>query len=94
MSFLNLSANQETVKAAGANPFDYLAVRFANDGKMLHMLEYNGSQWIPYSHIPTIPVTWTIEQQYLGTAHKLSEFYNVYCWQQHVGYQNFANWVE
>ena len=84
----------KTVKAAGANPFDYLGVSFSADGKKIDILEYNGSQWITYEHIPTIPVTWTVAPQFLGTSHKLSAFYNVYCWQQHVGYQNFATWVE
>ncbi len=83
----------KVVKPHGANPFDFLGLTFSADGKKLHMLEYNGNQWVPYNHIPTIDVTWAVQRTYWGTSHKLSNFYRLFCWQGDNGYQNFSNWV-
>lgn len=82
------------VKAAGNNPFDYLAFRYSKDGTSLEILEYSGGHWVKYEDADGWNLKTTAPKNRWGTAIRLSELgYKIYSWADEDGYNNFSGWV-
>ncbi|EGR2525054.1 TIR domain-containing protein [Vibrio cholerae] len=89
------SKSQET-KKKGPNPFEYVGVTFSDSGKTVTLWEKINGEWIKYDKIDgsaSYQLDTPVKQEMRGNGYNLSHFYNVYCWVDDSGYQNFSNWV-
>jgi hypothetical protein len=83
--------NQRT-KANGLNPFDFLGVRYNQDGSTITGLEYR-NQWQDYSDLSG-SLGSNQDQSLWSQSLKLSHFFRTYDWITDNGYNNFASWVD
>ncbi len=80
-------------KPLGNNPFEYIAVRFNNDGTIATPLEYMNGEWIDYQHLESFKIK-TMPQEKWGGGYKLSYWFPVYDWIADDGFNNFSKWIE
>ncbi|HTB80262.1 MAG TPA: TIR domain-containing protein [Opitutaceae bacterium] len=80
-------------KLAGPNPFEYLAVRFAQDGKSVELFEWDGQKWIAYTDLRGWSFPEAKDQSVRGQVYQLKKWYSVYDWNTNSGYDNFPTWV-
>jgi hypothetical protein len=86
--------NQST-KTEGPNPFEYLGVRYSDDGKKGTILEYTSNKWIEYTEIDGIAsFQANVSRDLWGNGYKLSAFYKCYDWAADNGYSTFPNWLK
>ncbi|TDX36565.1 TIR-like protein DUF1863 [Halanaerobium congolense] len=88
----NIKDKYGNVAIQGHNPFDYLAVKYNEEGNYLSFLEYKNGQWINYKDHDGYSIKSDIANR--GKALKLSSFYNTYDWVFDDGYTNFNKWVD
>ncbi|MCB2352663.1 TIR domain-containing protein [Clostridium estertheticum] len=84
--------NGET-KINGNNPFDYLGIRYNQDGTRLSIYEWMDGKWVEYSNFDNYNIKQKSKEFY-GKFYQLSKFYNVYDWIGNDGYNNFVKWIE
>jgi hypothetical protein len=77
----------------GENPFDFLALKIANDGKTIDLFEKKESSWIVYKDLPSIKNTHFKEKDF-GKNFRLSNFYKRYSYDWNNGKVNFPSWIE
>jgi len=82
----------EKTKAAGPNPFDYLAVSISQDGTQATPMVWSGSQWVTYSHVGAYSIA-AQPPENRGRGLKLSHWYHTYDWIADRGYDNFSSWI-
>ena len=87
--------NQQT-KNLGKNPFDYVGIKYNEEGTRLTMYQYLNGKWVEYLEIGgsssySIKKTATSRQ---GKFFKLSDFYKTYKWNKDKGYENFGKWTK
>ena len=90
-----IKGKNEKTKVNGKNPFDYLGIKYSNDGTLLTMYEWDGKKWIEYTEIDSSS-SYSIKetvQSNKGKFFQLSKFYSVYDWVNNNGYNNFSKWV-
>lgn len=80
-------------KVQGANPFDYLGVRYNADGSVITGIEHSNGAWIDHADLPS-SLGSNNQSTYWNNAYKLSHFYKTYDWNADNGYQNFSSWVD
>lgn len=79
-------------KEKGLNPFEYLAIKYSDDGKKISLLEYKNNNWVAYNDLDGWNVSNT-KQEDFGKAYKLSKYYKIYDWVAGDGYNNFEKWI-
>lgn len=85
----------QTTKQKGANPLDYLGVRFSDDGKKMTIIEYVGDKWVDYTKIDgTASFPANADRSMWGKGYKLSALFKSYDWNTDDGYSNFSNWLK
>lgn len=85
----------QTTKQKGANPLDYLGVRFSDDGKRMTIMEYVGDKWVEYNKIDgTASFPANAGRSMWGQGYKLSALFKSYDWNDDDGYSNFSNWLK
>jgi len=80
-------------KALGNNPFEYVAVRFNNDGTIANPLEYMNGKWINYQNLESFKITARPQGEW-GQGYKLSYWVAVYDWIADNGFNNFSKWID
>ena len=76
----------------GANPFDQLAYRVAND--RVYWQELNNGVWANYDKVPSMALS-DVAYDLNGELHNtFSCRFSIYDWNQHDGYNNLGTWVE
>ncbi len=83
---------QKNLGVAGANPFDCLAYRVAND--RVYWQELNGATWQAYDRVPSMKlsdVAYDLKQLH---HHTFSYLFPVYDWVTDNGYENIKKWVQ
>jgi hypothetical protein len=85
--------NRQT-KTAGANPFDYLGVRFSTDGMSVELFEWNGVAWVVYGDLRGWAFPEPKAAGVRGQFYQLSKWYRTYDWVTEDGYNNFPTWVD
>lgn len=89
----SVKGKNQLTKPLGPNPFEYLGVRFAADGKTGELVEWKAT-WEPYTQIDGKAVhALKAPPVYAGKAVKLKELYKTYDWIAEDGYNNFSNWL-
>lgn len=78
---------------AGENPFDYLALKIAKDGKSINLFEKKESSWIAYKDLPAIKNTQFKENDF-GNFFRLSNLYKRYSYLWNNGKVYFPSWIE
>ncbi len=89
----SIAGKDQKTKKLGANPFDYLAIEFSNDGQKLNLLEYKNGKWVKYTDLDGWRIS-GIQQSEWGKAYQLSKYFKVYDWVADDGYNNFDKWIE
>jgi|TARA_B110000902_G_scaffold145374_1_gene167675 hypothetical protein len=83
-------------KDLGKNPFDYLGIKYNDDGTRLTMCQYKNGKWYEYSEIggsASYSIKTTAKSKH-GKFFKLSHFYKTYKWNKDKGYDNFGSWTK
>jgi hypothetical protein len=89
-----IKGRDQLTKSLGPNPFDYLGLRFTDDGKKVEVFEASNGKWVPYQKIPNYPLKNIANEKYKGKFFKLSALnYKIYCWSDDDGYNNFFDWA-
>jgi hypothetical protein len=89
-----IKGKDQQTKTKGRNPFDYLALKYSDDGKKVEVFEADDGKWTPYVKLPSYTLKNTASQQRWGQLFKLSSLgYKSYCWMADDGYNNFSDWV-
>lgn len=90
----SIPGKDKKVKQLGLNPFNYLGVKYSDDGKKLFVYELSKSnQWIVYTDLEGWTLDKQISKNLWGKFLKLSNLCLVYDWVKNEGYNNFATWV-
>lgn len=84
--------NSQT-KDLGPNPFNYLGLKFSEDGKIGYPTEFTSS-WIYFDKLDSIKFKNAVSNSYWNKNIKLSEFFKAYKWNGDDGYNNFGTWVK
>jgi len=87
-----IKCRNQQVKANGSNPFEFLGLQYSADGRTASIYEWSSGQWVSY---PDTRDTLNINGffQHAGNFLQLSQFYSIYDWCQHDGFNNFGSWV-
>ena len=89
-----IKGKDQKTKTNGPNPFDYLALKYSADGKMVKVFEAEKGQWIAYAKLPSYTLKNTAAEHRWGKLFKLSGLGSkIYCWSADDGYNSFADWV-
>ncbi|MES9028077.1 TIR domain-containing protein [Stenotrophomonas sp. BSUC-16] len=89
-----IRGRDQSVKVNGPNPFDYIALKYNDDGTRVEVLEAANGKWVAYTKLPSYTLKKTAPTERRGKLLKLSSLgYKVYCWSNDDGYNNFATWV-
>ena len=80
-------------KVLGNNPFEYVALRFNNDGTLVTPLEYKNGQWMDLNLLGSFGIQARPQEEW-GNSYKLSRWLLVYDWIANDGFNNFANWIK
>ncbi|MDH1428879.1 TIR domain-containing protein [Comamonas aquatica] len=90
----SITDKNKKVKTLGSNPFDFVGVRYSDDGKTATLLEWLNDKWVDYDQIDnsaTYAVNVGLDRQ--GKGFKLSELFKLYDWDTDRGYDNFSSWL-
>jgi MTH538 TIR-like domain (DUF1863) len=83
------------IKAAGANPLQYIGVTYSVDGKEATLWELIGSNWVKYDKIDgSATYAVNVPEQYRNKGFNLSNWYPTYDWNANDGFNNFATWLK
>lgn len=89
-----IKGKDQKTKTNGPNPFDYLALKYSDDGKRVEVFEGIGGKWEAYEKLPSYTLEKVASEARRGKLLKLSSLgYKIYCWSGDDGYDNFATWV-
>lgn len=90
----SIKGKDQLTKPLGPNPFDYLSVRFAADGKTGELVEWKEKKWVPYTQIDGKAVhAVKVPVGYAGKSVQLKDLYKTYDWVDDDGYNNLSNWL-
>lgn len=89
-----ITGKDRQTKPLGPNPFDYLGVRFAQDGNSVSLFEWDGAQWITYKDLQGWSFPEPKLQSVRGQFYQLSKWYPLYDWNANDGFNNFPTWTE
>lgn len=89
----SIPGKDRQTKSPGANPFEYLGIRFSADGRSVELFEWNGSQWTSYADLRGWSFNEPRAESVRGQFYQLTKWYPVYDWNTNDGYNNFATWV-
>jgi hypothetical protein len=90
----SIKGKDQLTKPLGQNPFDYLSVRFAADGKTGELVEWKEKEWVPYTQIDGKAVhDVRAPAGYAGKSVQLKDLYKTWDWVADDGYNNFSNWL-
>lgn len=78
--------------AAGANPFDQLAYRVAND--RVYWQQLGNGAWSDYDEVPSLPLNEVAYDLKSQLHHTFSCLFPIYDWSNGSGYDNLGMWVE
>ncbi|GAA0455696.1 TIR domain-containing protein [Alkalibacillus silvisoli] len=81
------------VKVSGPNPFEYLGVRYSDNGNRLELYEYRNGRWISYRDLSSYELIRKAPVEMRGRFHKISDSYSIYDWVRSDGYNRFSEWV-
>lgn len=89
-----IKGKDQKTKSNGPNPFEYLALKYSEDGTKVEVFEAANGKWIAYEKLPSYTLKKVAPEQKRGRLFKLSGLgYKMYCWSADGGYENFATWV-
>ncbi|AEA61151.1 TIR domain-containing protein [Burkholderia gladioli] len=89
-----IKGKDQLIKTNGPNPFDYLALKYSDDGTKVEVFEAVNGKWVTYTKFPNYTLKKTASAQRWGKLFKLSSLgCKIYCWSTDDGYNNFATWV-
>jgi len=89
-----IKGKDQLTKSNGPNPFDYLALKYSDEGKKVDVFEAKDGKWVAYTKLPSYTLKNTAADQRWGKLFKLSSLgYKIYCWSDDDGYNNFATWA-
>lgn len=88
-----IKGRDSQTKPNGSNPFDYLALA-SNGNNSYRILEFNGGEWIPYSHLGSFSRT-GIQGVSVSKSIRFSAFSDikVFDWVGDNGVANFSGWI-
>lgn len=90
-----IRSKNETTKALGPNPFEFLAVSYSADGSTGTLWEWVNGKWAEYSEIGgSASYSTVVERRHWGQSYRLAAMYRTYDWIGDGGYDNFASWVQ
>ena len=90
----SIKGKDQLTKSLGHNPFDYLGIRFAADGKTGELFEWKEKAWVPYMQIDGKAVHGVkAPAGYAGKFVKLKDLYKIYDWVADDGYNKFSKWL-
>lgn len=78
--------------AAGANPFDHLAYRVANE--RVYWQELNNGAWAGYDEVPSVALNEVAYDLNWELHHTFSCRFPIYDWVDGGGYENLGSWIE
>lgn len=83
-------------KNLGKNPFDYVGIKYDEDGIKLTMYEWLNGKWVEYKEIDgsSSYSIKTADKSKHENFFKLSHFYKTYKWNKDKGYENFSKWTK
>lgn len=89
-----IKGKDQLTKSNGPNPFDYLALKYSDDGRKVEVFEAKDGKWVVYAKLSGYTLKKTAAEQRWGKLFKLSALgYKSYCWSEDDGYKNFADWA-
>ncbi len=89
-----IKGKDQLTKSNGPNPFDYLALKYSDDGKKVEVFEAKDGKWVAYAKLSGYALKNIAAEHRWGKLFKLSSLgYKIYCWSADDGYNNFATWV-
>lgn len=89
-----IKGKDQMIKSNGPNPFDYMALKYSDDGKKVEVFEAKDGKWMTYAKLSGYTLKNTAAEQRWGKLFKLSSLgYKIYCWSEDDGYNNFATWA-
>ena len=88
----NIKDKYQKTVPKGPNPFDYLAIKYNDNGDKLSFLEYRNDKWVTYPDLEGYSIK-TTDKKHWGKGYQLSKYYNTYDWISNDGYNNFGTWV-
>src|SRR5208282_3909605 len=77
---------------AGANPFDHLAYRVAND--RVYWQQLSNGVWSDYDEVPPLPLNEVAYDLKGQLHHTFSSLFPIYDWASGNGYDNLGTWIE
>lgn len=90
----SIKGKDQLTKTPGPNPFDYLGVRYAADGRTGELVEWTAKEWVPYTQIDgKARHALNAPAGFAGKSVQLKELYKSYDWMANDGYNNFSNWL-
>ncbi len=89
----NVANKDQTTKAAGPNPFEYLGYRFSQDGKQIELYEWDGSKWVIYCDLEAWKFDEPRSENARGKFFRLDSRAKVYDWVNDHGYDKFDTWI-
>ena len=90
----SIRGKDQLTKVAGPNPFDYIALKYSQDGAKVEVFEALNGKWVGYEKSPSYSLKNLTKEHRRGKQFKLSELgYKVYDWAADDGYDKFADWV-
>ena len=89
----SIPGKDRQTKAQGPNPFEYLGVKFAQDGLSVELFEWDGAKWVAYSDLRGWSFDSAKDASVCGQFYQLTKWYPAYDWNLNDGFNNFATWV-
>jgi Thoeris protein ThsB, TIR-like domain len=81
------------IKEYGMNPFDFLAIKYHQDGKAVDIIEKNKGNWEICKDIKGFTLPKPTSKEKFGKAYKLSKFLVTRNWIEDDGFDNLASWI-
>lgn len=89
-----IKGKDQLTKKQGPNPFAYLSVTYAADGRSGILREWDGAKWVDYTQIDgSATFSTNAGADHKGKTFELSRFYKIYDWNDDDGFNKFANWL-
>lgn len=90
----SIKGKDQLTKSLGPNPLEYVGIRYAADGKTGELVEWNGTQWVPYTEIDgKSSHALSAPPGRKGAGVSLKELFPIYDWVANDGYANFSTWL-
>jgi hypothetical protein len=90
----SIKGRDQRIKLNGPNPFEFVGVTFAENGRVATLWEKVNNEWREYSEVDgcsSYPVD--VTAQYRGKGFNFANWYSTHDWTLNNGYSNFATWV-